>query len=84
MYRAVNHLGLREIGDKNNYGWKVVGIQKMYRGNGLSEKDYTALLRKRFILKRVGTLLIEFLRKIDPVQLFKWGFIGYAVMKLCK
>lgn len=84
LYRATQYDSRREIGDVNNYGWSIVGIQKIQKGKCYSLKDYNALLLRRKKWSGLTTNIQNIFDKVDPIEILKWAFIGYVMLNLCQ
>ena len=84
LYRAIGFDEQRQIGDKNSYGWTVVGIQKIKEGRCYPIEEYNSLLQRKEKWGRLTKGLKFFIGKIDPVETTKWIFIGYIMLQLCQ
>lgn len=84
IYRAIEFIETKQIGDTNRYGWIIVGIQKIKDGKCYSIDDYNALLLHRKKWSRVVDIIKRIYNKIDLAEVMKWTFIGYVMLQLCK
>ena len=84
LYRAVGFNEQRKIGDRNSYGWTIVGIQKIKNGKCYPLAQYNSLLLRKEKWGRIAKIIGRFLGKFDPIEVIKWIFIGYIVIQICQ
>lgn len=84
LYRATTSIERREIGQKNNYGWEIVGIQKIKNGKCYSLNEYNTLLQQKQKWSRATRRITRTIEKLDPAEIMKWGFIAFLFLKLCQ
>lgn len=72
LYRSVKGYPHYHKGDTTSMGWKVLDIQKMYKGKIYSLAEYDNRLCKRYNIKKL-------LSGIDYTTLLKWLLVGVVL-----